>query len=53
MANTLPSDVWRLGDSVTPTEKLVESLGHTRMEVVVGLMLGIAVAYLTHQVFPA
>ncbi len=37
----------------TPTEKLVESLGHTRMEVVVGLMLGIAVAYLTHQVFPA
>lgn len=23
MANTLPSEVWRLGDSVTPTEKLV------------------------------
>jgi acid phosphatase family membrane protein YuiD len=35
-----------------PAEKLVESLGHTRLEVVVGMMLGIAVAYLTHQVFP-
>jgi len=33
--------------------KLTESVGHTRTEVLVGAALGVAVAWLTHQVFPS
>ena len=36
-----------------PPEKLTEALGHSRTEVLVGAVLGLAVAWLTHQVFPA
>ncbi len=36
-----------------PPEKLSESLGHTRTEVFVGAALGLAVAWVTHQLFPA
>ena len=33
-------------------ERLVEFLGHTRLEVLMGLLLGIAVAFLTHGLMP-
>ena len=33
-------------------EKLVEFLGHTRMEVLLGALLGIAIALLMHGYFP-
>jgi acid phosphatase family membrane protein YuiD len=33
-------------------EKLVEFLGHTRLEVLIGLVLGIMVALFMHQCFP-
>lgn len=35
-----------------PPAKLTESLGHTRTEVIVGALLGVVVAWLTHRVFP-
>ena len=34
-------------------EKLVEFLGHTRMEVLAGAVLGIAIALAVHRLFPA
>ena len=34
-------------------EKLVEFLGHTRLEVLMGALLGIAMALLAHGLFPA
>lgn len=34
-------------------ERLVEFLGHTRLEVLMGLLLGIGVAFLTHGLLPA
>lgn len=34
-------------------DKLVEFLGHTRMEVLMGMLLGVAVAFLTHGLLPA
>ena len=34
-------------------EKLVEFLGHTRMEVLAGAALGIAIAVAVHRFFPA
>ena len=33
-------------------EKLVEFLGHTRLEVVMGAVLGMAIALLVHGLFP-
>jgi uncharacterized protein len=33
-------------------EKLVEFLGHTRLEVLMGMLLGIAVAVAVHRIFP-
>jgi len=37
----------------SPPVKLTESLGHTRTEVFAGALLGVAVAWLTHQLFPS
>ena len=34
-------------------EKLVEFLGHTRLEVFLGALLGVAIALLIHGYFPA
>ncbi len=34
-------------------DKLVEFLGHTRLEVLVGAVLGVAIAVLFHELFPA
>jgi acid phosphatase family membrane protein YuiD len=36
-----------------PPVKLSEALGHTRTEVFVGAVLGVAVAWLTHALFPS
>jgi acid phosphatase family membrane protein YuiD len=36
-----------------PPAMLIESLGHTRTEVLVGAALGVAVAWLTHQMVPS
>ena len=33
-------------------EKLVEFLGHTRLEVLMGALLGLAIALLTHGLLP-
>ena len=34
-------------------EKLVEFLGHTRMEVLMGALLGVSISVLLHRLFPA
>ena len=51
LLNRLSEDFYRKDGA--SLEKLAESLGHSGTEVLVGAMLGLVVAWLTHQVFPA
>ncbi len=50
LLNQMAEDFYR-NHKVSP-EKLVEFLGHTRMEVFMGAVLGVAIALLTHGLFP-
>lgn len=49
LLNRLAEDLHRKNPD--PPEKLSESLGHTRTEVFAGALLGVLVAWLTHQTF--
>ena len=50
LLNQMAEDFYR-NHKFSP-EKLVEFLGHTRLEVLMGLLLGIAIALAVHAVFP-
>ena len=50
LLNQIAEDFYR-NHQFSP-EKLVEFLGHTRLEVLMGLLLGIVVALLVHGFFP-
>lgn len=50
LLNQMAEDFYR--DHKVSPEKLVEFLGHTRMEVFMGALLGVAMALLTHGLFP-
>ena len=50
LLNQMAEDFYR-NHKFSP-EKLVEFLGHTRLEVLMGLLLGIAIALTVHAVFP-
>ena len=50
LMNQMAEDFYR-NHKFSP-DKLVELLGHTRMEVLMGAGLGVAVALLTHGLFP-
>ena len=50
LLNQMAEDFYR--DHKFSPEKLVEFLGHTRMEVFLGALLGIAIASLIHGYFP-
>ena len=51
LLNRLTDDFYRTPG--TSGAKLTESLGHSRLEVLVGAMLGFLVAWLTHRVMPS
>ena len=51
LLNQMAEDFYR-NHKFSP-EKLVEFLGHTRMEVLMGALLGFAIALLIHGLFPA
>ncbi|MDD2240646.1 MAG: divergent PAP2 family protein [Kiritimatiellae bacterium] len=51
LLNQIAEDFYR-HHKVSP-EKLVEFLGHTRLEVLMGALLGIVIALLVHGYFPA
>jgi acid phosphatase family membrane protein YuiD len=51
LLNKLTEDFYR-NPGAAPA-KMVESLGHTRSEVLLGTILGFAVALLIHRIFPA
>lgn len=50
LLNQMAEDFYR--DHKFSPEKLVEFLGHTRLEVVMGALLGVAIALLVHGLFP-
>ncbi len=50
LLNQMAEDFYR--DHKFSPEKLVEFLGHTRLEVFMGALLGIAIALLVHGFFP-
>ena len=50
LLNQMAEDFYR-SHTFSP-EKLVEFLGHTRLEVLMGLLLGVAIALTVHAVFP-
>jgi acid phosphatase family membrane protein YuiD len=51
LLNRLTDDFYRTPGA--SGAKLTESLGHSRLEVLVGAMLGFLVAWLTHRVMPS
>jgi uncharacterized protein len=51
LLNQMAEDFYR-NHKFSP-ERLVEFLGHTRLEVLMGALLGVGVAWLAHGLFPA
>ena len=51
LLNQMAEEIYR-NHKFSP-EKLVEFLGHTRLEVLMGLLLGVAIAVGVHAAFPA